>query len=163
MKPIPKEEKKILELFYRTELREGEDVIDNRSPLIAKELNLNISMVNQTLDREIKRKVKALDDSIKSNSNIHIDDLEVIHEEVKPPNNKPFANKDINKKQTYHSSKYTGVCWFKRDNNWKASIRIKGKLKHLGYFESEFKAHLAYEDALEEINFEKQPNLYFNP
>lgn len=38
------------------------------------------------------------------------------------------------------SSKYTGVCWNKGSKKWQASIRIKGKLIHLGYFFDEVSA-----------------------
>ena len=46
------------------------------------------------------------------------------------------------------SSKYIGVCWYKITNRWKASIRISGIAKHLGYFHDEYEAHLAYQKAL---------------
>ena len=45
---------------------------------------------------------------------------------------------------------YTGVCWHKRKNKYISSIMINGKLKHLGYFENEYDAHLAYENKLRE-------------
>jgi hypothetical protein len=49
------------------------------------------------------------------------------------------------------SSKYTGVCWFKKTNKWQAYIKIDGKTKHLGYFTDEYEAHLAYQKALKEL------------
>ena len=159
-----KNKKRVLKAFYRTELRDGEDVIDNQSPTISKELNVNVATVNHIIAMDMKRKIKELNERISVNHEPeHIEDIEVEYEEVKPL--KPFANKDINKKTSNHSSKYTGVSWFKRDKIWMSRIKIKGKLKHLGNFDSEFKAHLAYEDALEELNFEKQKetNLYFSP
>lgn len=48
-------------------------------------------------------------------------------------------------------SKYAGVCWHKRAKKWQAKITINGKLIHLGYFKSEYKAHLAYRKALAAI------------
>jgi len=45
------------------------------------------------------------------------------------------------------SSKYPGVSWFERDQNWRARIRINGKAKHLGYFSSEIEAFMAYKQA----------------
>jgi hypothetical protein len=45
------------------------------------------------------------------------------------------------KKRANVSSQYLGVCYFKRDNNWTANIRINGKLKHLGYFATELDAY----------------------
>jgi hypothetical protein len=50
------------------------------------------------------------------------------------------------------SSKYTGVCWDKIDNKWRANIYIDSKLKFLGYFLEEIEAHLAYQKALEMYN-----------
>ena len=50
------------------------------------------------------------------------------------------------------TSKYTGVIWFARTNKWRASIRIKGKRIHLGYFDSEHDAHLAYKNKLNLLN-----------
>ena len=49
------------------------------------------------------------------------------------------------------SSKYRGVCWFKRDKKWKAQIRIDGKEKHLGLFINEEEASLAYQKEYEKI------------
>ena len=50
------------------------------------------------------------------------------------------------------TSIYTGV-WFRKDRgNWKANIRINNKTKHLGTFDNEYDAHLAYEKVLKEIN-----------
>ena len=39
----------IISLFNRTELRDGEEVIDNRDPSIAKELGLNLSVVTKEI------------------------------------------------------------------------------------------------------------------
>jgi len=43
------------------------------------------------------------------------------------------------------SSKYRGVYWHKRDKKWAAQIQINGKLKHLGYFDTEIESHNAYQ------------------
>jgi len=40
-----------------------------------------------------------------------------------------------------------GYSWEKERNKWKATIRINGKTKHLGYFEKEEDARQAYLDA----------------
>jgi hypothetical protein len=46
------------------------------------------------------------------------------------------------------SSKYKGVSWYKRDNNWRAklSVRKDGKrcYLHLGYFDTQEEAYAAY-------------------
>jgi hypothetical protein len=53
-------------------------------------------------------------------------------------------------KQTYQtSSQYKGVSWDERRGKWRTTIRISGKLKHLGYFNraEEEVAALAYDRA----------------
>lgn len=47
-----------------------------------------------------------------------------------------------------YSSKYVGVCWNKNLNKWMSSVQINGKIKHIGYFISEYDAHLAYQNKL---------------
>ena len=61
--------------------------------------------------------------------------------------------KTYKKKNT--SSKYTGVHWDSWSNKWKASIRLNdgSKSKHLGRFDNEYEAHLAYE---KELNINKK-------
>ena len=56
-----------------------------------------------------------------------------------------------NKKHLNHTSKYTGVSWFKKRNKWRTQIHINGKPKHLGLFISEYFAHLVYEQKLRNI------------
>ena len=51
------------------------------------------------------------------------------------------------------TSKYTGVCWNKRQCKWQSAIQINGKGKHLGYFKSEKKASQAYQNELKKIVF----------
>lgn len=46
----------VLEKFYRTELRGGEDVIDNRTETIAEELNLLPHDVSRILDEHLDEK-----------------------------------------------------------------------------------------------------------
>lgn len=50
------------------------------------------------------------------------------------------------------SSKYIGVSWHKLYKKWIASIRIKGKPKHLGYFTDEEEASETYQKALQMEN-----------
>lgn len=52
------------------------------------------------------------------------------------------------KKQKVFSSKYKGVHWSKWAKKWQSRARIKGKLKHLGYFNSEIDAY----EAIKNIN-----------
>lgn len=49
------------------------------------------------------------------------------------------------------SSKYVGVSWHKKSKKWESKIRIKGRLKHLGYFNKELNATKAYQNKLKEI------------
>jgi hypothetical protein len=50
------------------------------------------------------------------------------------------------------SSKYTGVYWNKNRNKWHARITIDSEIKHLGYFNEEYEAHLSYQKALKMYN-----------
>jgi hypothetical protein len=50
-----------------------------------------------------------------------------------------------------YSSKYVGVSWDKSRNKWISAIHIGGKNNHLGRFESEYEAHLAYQKALSDL------------
>lgn len=61
------------------------------------------------------------------------------------------TNRHNTSKDKKGTSKYTGVCWRKARQKWRARIAINGKLKHLGYFENELDAHEAYQDKLKEI------------
>lgn len=58
---------------------------------------------------------------------------------------------NTSKDRKWCSSRYVGVHWDKYYKKWKASIQIKGKYKHLGYFTSELEASEAYQKALKEI------------
>lgn len=42
------------------------------------------------------------------------------------------------------SSKYKGVSYYSRDDNWIGRIGVKNKSRHLGYFESELEAAIIY-------------------
>ncbi len=53
------------------------------------------------------------------------------------------------------SSKYTGVTWHKRLKKWMAKITIDYKQTHLGYFNCETAAHIAYQKALNNLKFKK--------
>lgn len=54
-------------------------------------------------------------------------------------------------------SQYTGVCWHGQSKKWASRIwdnSVK-KLIHLGLFNSEYEAHLAYQEKLKEIEYVK--------
>lgn len=44
-----------------------------------------------------------------------------------------------------------GYTYFKRDNNWKAQISIRGKVTHIGYFNTEEEASKAYQEYKQKI------------
>jgi len=59
----------------------------------------------------------------------------------------PRQNSMNRKPDQNTSSKYKGVSWEDSRNKWQAHITIKGKKKHLGYFQTEELAALAYNEA----------------
>lgn len=58
---------------------------------------------------------------------------------------------NANQKHLKNSSKYIGVSWCKFTNKWSCNIHINGKLKHLGRFNNEYEAFLAYQKELQKI------------
>ena len=53
------------------------------------------------------------------------------------------------------SSKYVGVCFDKTRDKWVAMIYSNGKIKHLGRYNCELAAHVAYVKQLKKINNER--------
>jgi hypothetical protein len=45
------------------------------------------------------------------------------------------------------SSKFRGVYWNKRKGKWHSRIKVNGKQKHIGYYNNEIGAALAYDEA----------------
>jgi hypothetical protein len=52
-----------------------------------------------------------------------------------------------NKRSLRGSSRYKGVYWKKDCGRWRAQIGVHGKSIHLGYFQNEIDAALAYNEA----------------
>lgn len=81
-------------------------------------------------------------DGDKYNNNVN--NLEIV---TKRENSSTCFRKNMN---TF-SSKYVGVYFCKRDNNWRSQIRVNGKNKHIGYFKTEIEASEAYQKELMKI------------
>ena len=62
------------------------------------------------------------------------------------------AQNSINSKKPMGitSSKYKGVTWAKGSKKWAAQLNVAGKHMHLGLFDSEEEAHLAYQEGVKQ-------------
>ena len=59
--------------------------------------------------------------------------------------------KNTDLKHLKSSSKYVGVCWCKHYKKWTSRIQIDKKSKHLGYYNEEYDAHLAYQHEIKKL------------
>lgn len=60
------------------------------------------------------------------------------------------VRRSVSAKKARHqpkTSQYRGVCWDKKIGKWKANIKVSGKKIHLGVFEDEKDAAIAYDGA----------------
>jgi hypothetical protein len=64
-----------------------------------------------------------------------------------PQSNFPAEGESGSKNSSKYSSKYRGVCWYKRNSHWEANIQHDGKQHSLGRFEDEEEAARAYDRA----------------
>lgn len=84
--------------------------------------------------------------------NIKNSSLQVDHRDLNVLNNQKYnlrlatcSQNCANKvKQNNRSSQFKGVCWDKRRKSWKAYVMKNYNQYHIGYFESELEAGLAY-------------------
>ena len=49
------------------------------------------------------------------------------------------------------TSKFKGVCWYKRTKRWVEQVKMQGIRAHVGYYENELEAAAAYKTAMAEI------------
>lgn len=66
--------------------------------------------------------------------------------------------KNLTKTSSNTTSKYKGVCWYKRDKKWRAYIVLNNKQVHLGYFDNQISAAEAYNHKAKEL-FKEFANL----
>lgn len=66
----------------------------------------------------------------------------------------PSQNQANQRKKTSHSSRFKGVDYCKHRGKWRARIRYKKKLSHIGLFDSEVDAARAYDAKARELQGE---------
>lgn len=66
-----------------------------------------------------------------------------------------LTNRQNITKEPRGKSKYVGVSWHKGNNKWRTQIIIDGHMKHLGYFNSESDASIAYQYEVNELRVNK--------
>ena len=57
----------------------------------------------------------------------------------------PLQNMQNQRPHRNGSSAFKGVCWNKKREKWQVQIRWEGHKKHLGYFDNEIEAAMAYD------------------
>lgn len=62
-----------------------------------------------------------------------------------------ITNRENCSKDRTGTSKYTGVYWYKARKKWRADIQLDGKQKHIGLFNCELAASIAYQNKLKEL------------
>ena len=80
------------------------------------------------------------------------------------PSNCRWATKSIQARNTKlirknNTSGFRGVYWNKRVEKWRAYLSIKGKMVHLGYFDTPEEGAIAYNNYVIENNLEHTLNL----
>jgi hypothetical protein len=90
-----------------------------------------------------------------NNRKIVIDHKDANKENNSLSNIQIITNREnITKDLLIGSSKYVGVHWNKRKNNWMSRIYINGTRKYLGSFKNEKDAAIAYQKELIKVKYE---------
>lgn len=61
-------------------------------------------------------------------------------------------NQRVAQRTDGRTSGLLGVSWAKANNKWRAAIKVAGRSKFIGYFDSEAAAHAAYLDAKSQLH-----------
>lgn len=110
---------------------------NKKTTTITVHLLMAITFLNHTSGRKV-----VVDHKDNDKTNNRLNNIQIITQ-------RKNCSKD---KHRYNSSsKYIGVSRGKRRNKWRSHIQINGKLKYLGSFKDEYKAHLAYQKALKTL------------
>jgi hypothetical protein len=56
------------------------------------------------------------------------------------------------------SSRYYGVCWDKRDKKWVAQYKLNGKMKHIGFYQTEEEAGRARDKVVRKLGLDRMIN-----
>jgi hypothetical protein len=81
-----------------------------------------------------------------------VDHINNIKTDNRVENLQIITSRENSSKDKNGNSKYIGVCWDKRNNKWRSTIRINRKAFNLGSFDCELEASEAYQNKLKEIN-----------
>lgn len=73
------------------------------------------------------------------------DGMEIDHIDGDGRNNTHTNLRLVDRSTNMHNQKCKGYHWDKRAKKWQAQIKVAGKKKHLGYFDSQEEARAAYE------------------
>jgi len=63
-------------------------------------------------------------------------------------------NKRNMKKRENTTSRFKGISFCKRDNKWRAQCKLNGKVKHIGYYNTEIEGAEAYNNFVRENNLD---------
>ena len=125
--------------------------------LLRNRINRGYYRVNLYRDKRITRSVHQLVAEAFLNHKPNGYKLIVDHIDNNPLNNNVnnlqiiTPRENLTKDRKLKTSKYTGVCWLKRDRKWRASIYLNGEKKYLGSFKTELEASEAYQTALKKL------------